>query len=109
MIAAVRSFTRRRMASRSPYFTWETPARGWPKPSQYFACPVIVTAPIVRPWNELHVETMSVRSRSSRVQWWRRASLRAPSLASVPVLAKKTRSKPVRRQSSAASSICRSL
>ena len=66
MTAAVWSFTRRRMASRSPKGTCETPGSLWPKPSQYARLPVMATAPMVRPWNDDQVATMLVRSTSPR-------------------------------------------
>ena len=78
-------------------------------PTWYLGCPVKVSAPMVRPWKLLSVDTSPTRSVWPSSWQWRRASLMSASLASVPVLQKYTRSKPVRRTSSPASSTARSV
>ena len=64
---------------------------------------MIDNAPKVRPWKALVKPTRPVLPRSAPQ---RRAILRAPSIASVPLLLKKTRAMPVFCSSSSASRTC---
>jgi len=68
------------------------PAGSGPKPCWYFGCPVAANEPIVRPWKELFMQTISMRSGCPWSTCQRRASLIIASFASVPLLQKKTRS-----------------
>ena len=89
----------RSTASASPNGTCVAGPSG-PKPSRYFG--VIESEPRVRPWNAFSNATTRTRSFWPTPKKWWRASLSIASLASVPELQKKARSKPVRRHSSSA-------
>jgi hypothetical protein len=87
-----------------------SPVRASPKPSRYFAVPVIESAPRLRAVKRV-VESddalaarFAAPDRSDAAQ-----SLRSASFASVPELQKKARSNPVRRHSSSASRMFGSL
>ena len=91
MNAAVRGPSARSSAWRSPKGTCRTPGTSGSKPWWYFSCPVTVSASRVRPWKEFTQETISCRSGWPRSAWYLRASLSMASLASAPLLQKKTR------------------
>ena len=60
---AVRSLTAASSAATSLAGTKRTPGSSGSKSSRYLACPVIDSAPRVRPWKELSSETISYFSR----------------------------------------------
>ena len=91
---AVRSVTASASAAESPGGTNFTPASSGSKSSRYFCCPVIDSAPNVRPWNELSSATISYLS-GAIFRPCERTIFSAPSIASVPELQKKLRCKPL--------------
>src|SRR5260370_25557937 len=84
-------------SARSLKGTNSTPGTRGAKGKRYFSVEVTLTAPKVRPWKELCMARMrclaaGLSGASEAVRAQRRASFKAPSAASVPLVGKKARS-----------------
>ena len=102
MTATVLGVTALRTASRSPSGTFGKPDTfGWNKVSQP-GFPDAAMVASVRPWNPCSMVTISKAPPRCRLPHFR-ASLMAPSLASAPLLHRKTSSSPVLSAMSVAS------
>ncbi len=94
------------IAARSLNATWTKPGSSGSKPCLILSCPVAVSVAIVRPWKEFFAVMISKRPESCPAL---RASLISASLASAPLLQKKTLPGPVSSTIRCASRPCHSL